>query len=195
MNRVIVFDTETTGLPLHPRAPLAKQPHIIEFGAAVISAVDGSLLEEYQMMINPGMPIPAEITRITGITDSDVAGAPTFEQALPAIRAAFEGVDMAVAHNLAFDRSMLQYALARMAFSLQGDFPWPTRELCTVEAYEADWGRRPRMKELYAAVLGRPLAQTHRALDDVNALLEIVRHEKLYAASGTPSRFSGEATA
>ena len=49
------------------------------------------------------------------------------------------------------------------------------------------------MKELYAAVLGRPLAQTHRALDDVNALLEIVRHEKLYAASGTPSRFSGEA--
>src|SRR5690606_41839439 len=59
----------------------------------------------------PGMPIPAEITRITGITDSDVAGAPTFEQALPAIRAAFEGVDMAVAHNLAFDRSMLQYAL------------------------------------------------------------------------------------
>jgi len=36
------------------------------------------------------------------------------------------------------------------------------------------------MLELYEAVLGKPLAQTHRALDDVKALVEIIQAEALW---------------
>lgn len=169
-HRTLVFDTETTGLPLHAKAPLRKQPQCIEFGA-VLLAGDGSILREYNQLIDPGVPLEAVITKITGITDADLVGMPKFPDVLGAIAELFAEADCAVAHNLAFDRSIVEFELARIDGAV---FTWPAQMLCTVEATMAEWGRRPKMLELYAATLGRPLAQTHRALDDAKALAEIV---------------------
>ncbi len=173
---ILVFDTETTGLTLHPRAPVEKQPRMIEFGAVLIDA-SGAVVEEASMLCNPQEPITPEITKITGLTDADVAGAPTFEQLLPQLRRLFGGARSVVAHNLPFDRAILRGELARCGAE---DFPWPAGEFCTVQMYADAWGRNPRLIELYAEVMGEPLAQTHRALDDVLALVRIIQKEQLW---------------
>ena len=41
---------------------------------------DGEIVEEFTTLVNPGRPIPPEITMITRITDRDVLGAPPFER-------------------------------------------------------------------------------------------------------------------
>ena len=173
----IIFDTETTGLTLHPSADIALQPRMIEFGAVLLSLADGSIVEEASILINPGAPLPAEIVKITGITDDDLRDAPTFVDVLPQIQRTFASASAVVAHNLPFDRAILRGELLRAKIDV---FPWPARETCTVGLYRSEWGRNPRLIELYEATMGRSLAQTHRALDDVKAMVEIIQKEELW---------------
>jgi len=173
--RTIVFDTETTGLPLHAHAPLEAQPHIIEFAAIVLE--DGEPAGDGTLLIHPGMNISPEITRITGLKDEDLKGKPNFRESLPRIRQAFRHCDQVIAHNLRFDKMMLFFELARIGCE---DFDWPTIETCTVETYQELFGFYPKLTYLYQEKIGIPLIQTHRAMDDVKALVQIVQKEKLW---------------
>lgn len=178
---VLVFDTETTGLTLHPDAPLSKQPKIIELGAALLDR-HGSIVDTYNQLIHPQESLSAEITRITGITDEQLVGAPMFAEALPGLRSFFARAHSVFAHNLPFDRAMLRNEALRC--DAWETFPWPRQEFCTVGLHRDAWGRNPKLTELYAETLGKPLPQTHRALDDVLALVEVVLalglHEMAY---------------
>jgi DNA polymerase III epsilon subunit-like protein len=174
---IIVFDTETTGLTLHPQAEVRKQPRMIEFGAALLDPKTGEMRDTMNILINPQEPLSPEIVKITGITDADLKDAYPFSTALPAIRLMFTQATCVVAHNLPFDRAILRGELARLDVL---DFPWPKKELCTVGLHKDDWGRNPKLTELYEATLGKPLAQTHRALDDVMALVEIIQKAELW---------------
>ena len=171
------MDFETTGLNKHPDADLHKQPKAIEFGGVLISLKDGSIKEELNILINPREPLEAIITKITGITNEQLVGQPTFDEALPTIRAMFAKAVGVVAHNLPFDKAILFGELARRNIT---DFPWPPREMCTVGLYREQWGRNPKLIELYESIMGKPLAQTHRALDDVKAMVEFIQKEKLW---------------
>jgi DNA polymerase III epsilon subunit-like protein len=173
--KLLAIDFETTGLMLHPDAKLPLQPRAIEWGAVLVDE-DGTVLEEQSFLINPGQEIEAVITSITGITNEMLADKPRFAEVLPAIRAIMEKADVLAAHNLPFDRSILEVELRHEKCEA---FPWPQRELCTVQAYQQKWGRRPKLLELYEFVIGVPLAQTHRALDDVKALAEIIIKDRL----------------
>lgn len=175
--KALFFDTETTGLTLHPEADVRKQPKMIEFGGILLNLHDGSIDEEFQILINPGEPLEPIITKITGLTDDDLKDAPSFLAALPQIRRPFASARCVVAHNLPFDKAIIKGELARNGLV---HFEWPEREVCTVGLYREQWGRNPKMLELYEAVMGKPLAQTHRALDDVRALVEIAQKEELW---------------
>lgn len=174
---IAVFDTETTGLTLHPDAPLAKQPKIIEFGGVLLDPATGVVVEELSLMVNPQEVITPEITKITGITNEDVADATTFEGVLPQLKAFFSKASAVTAHNLPFDKAMMTNELARVGCS---DFPWPKCEFCTVGLYKEEWGRNPKLTELYEHIMGEKLAQTHRALDDVMALVRIIKTADLH---------------
>jgi DNA polymerase III subunit epsilon len=165
----LIFDTETTGLLLPSDAALDSQPRIIEIGLIRIA---GKKRAEFSWLINPGIPITEEITKITGLRDADVAGAPTFSEVVGELVEAFLGAEQLVAHNLPFDRGMLVTELRRLG--REHAFPYPPRQLCTVAAFEHVKGRRMRLTELYEHALKRPLAQTHRALDDARALEEVL---------------------
>lgn len=174
---MLAYDTETTGLTLHPDADVEKQPKMIEFGGVMLSLDDGSIIEEISLLVDPREPLTEEITKITGLRDEDLKGAPTFLQVLPTLRRLFSNAQVLVAHNLPFDKSIIRGELARNGIQ---HFAWPPRDLCTVGLYKDIWGRNPRLIELYADVMGRPLAQTHRALDDVKALVEIIQKEEIW---------------
>ena len=176
-DRIIVFDTETTGLTLHPDAPLSKQPKIIEFGAVILER--GEVVEEASILINPLEPLTPEIIKITGLTDDDLKGQPPFVDHLPYLSELFYSCGHVMAHNLPFDRAMILNEAARIPSSIP--FPWPERETCTVGLYREQWGRNPKLLQLYEDIMGKPLTQTHRALDDVRALVEIIQEEELWA--------------
>lgn len=182
--RAAVIDWETTGLPLHPDARLSLQPRVIEFGGVLIDEA-GNHLEELSLLIDPEQQISEEITKITGITNDDLVGKPKFVDVLPQIAALVVQADVLIAHNAPFDVFLLELELQRCGH----EFPWPEHTLCTVQAYYEQYGKRPRLVELYEDVIGRPLMQTHRALDDVKALAEVVVKEQLltYYVKGTES--------
>lgn len=96
----IALDIETTGL-----TPGADS--IIEVGAVL--ARDGEIVAEYQTLINPGRPIPHEITRLTHIDDEMVAGQPSFAQIAPGLEA-FVGDRRIVGHSVGFDLGFLRHA-------------------------------------------------------------------------------------
>lgn len=182
----IIFDSETTGLLKHATAQMSAQPKMIEFGAALVDQ-EGELIDTLQLLINPCQPLEAIITKITGLTDEDLFEEPTFKEVWPQIRAFMERADIVIAHNLPFDKGVADFELKRLEVT---DFKWPRYQICTVQENVFEWGRRPKLTELYAYQTGQPLAQTHRAIDDVMALLDVVQKQGILhaihsAAQGT----------
>lgn len=176
MIKVVIFDTETTGLLKPSAMPLEKQPKIIELGIVVVE--DGKKTGEYNWLIDPEEQITAEITKITGIKNEDLIGKPKFREILSEIEEVFAGSNYGIAHNAPFDVGMLTNELLRCA---RTGFPWPEEVLCAVQEYRHEFGGKYcKLVALYEKKMGRPLAQTHRALDDALALYELLHQDNFF---------------
>lgn len=172
-----VWDTETTGLLKPGISDLSQQPHIIELAVAILNPAN-VVLERHSWLIKPPIPISDEIVKITGLTNADLHDKPSFAEVLPEIERVWLGIRRSIAHNAPFDQGMLVNELTRIG--KQHAFPYAPLQVCTVQvASDLYFGRRARMIELYKRVTGRDLAQTHRAMDDVDALVEIVQGMEL----------------
>lgn len=170
---MILIDCETTGLVQPGAVPITQQPHIIEFAAL---ALDDDSLEEkghVHFLCKPPIALPEIITKITGLKDEDLAKQPPFVANYQALVDLVFGERTIVAHNLPFDRSLLSFELARLDKLTQ--FPWPYQHRCTVELTLHFKGHRLKQEALYEMATGHPAEQTHRALDDVRQLAEVVR--------------------
>lgn len=93
----VAFDFETTGLD-------PESDRITE--VAAIRFVNGERDDAYETLVNPQIPIPREITNITGISDEMVAGAPT-ENEVSGKVIDFIADSPIVAHNISFDIQFL----------------------------------------------------------------------------------------
>lgn len=173
--KALIIDFETTGLTLHPDAKPELQPRAIEF-AGVLMDLSGEITDSDSFLINPQQEVSAEITKITSITNEMLATAEPFPRYLDRLRQLFAAANVLVAHNLPFDRAIMAHELKLLEVDA---WPWPAHNICTVQLYEPIWGRRPRLIELYETIMEKKYEQTHRALDDVTALAEIVRKEML----------------
>jgi DNA polymerase III epsilon subunit-like protein len=172
----LVFDTETTGIPKHPNAQMKVQPRAIEFGA-VLCDEEGNVIREFETLFNPGEHLEEIITKITGLTDDDLKDAPTFEHELDIIKRLFAEADVMVAHNLPFDFTIIQLELDRLGVK---DFKWPDVRICTVQEFSEQYGRRPRLEELFEDTMGEKLDQSHRALEDCHALMDVCLKQKVF---------------
>lgn len=109
-DRILVFDTETTGLRF-------GQDEIIQFSAALAAIQDGavSTVEEYNrlLLLPEGKQVPPEITRLTGITTQEIQeqGIPK-EQACREIARLLDGNTLLAAYNAHFDLSFLYHLFA-----------------------------------------------------------------------------------
>ncbi|NLA85704.1 MAG: PHP domain-containing protein, partial [Clostridiales bacterium] len=150
-DEIVVFDIETTGLSSLIDA-------ITEIGAVIMK--DGKEIARFQTFADPGCHIPANITQLTGITDSDVTGAPSQETAVRAFLD-FAGGRVMAAHNASFDIGFIYEVCCRY------DIPYEPSYIDTLALARA---LMPELKShrlnIVADNLGLPAFNHHRASDD-----------------------------
>ena len=166
--KIVLFDTETTGLVRPGPADLKLQPYITEFYACKIDE-EFTMLGEVDTLIRPPIKIPDEVIKISGITDEMVKESPVFPMVFSQLASFFTGVDILVAHNLPFDRDVLKNELLRIDKLLK--FPWPRHHLCTVEKTYHLRGHRLKLSQLHELATGQGHSGAHRAKNDVFALV------------------------
>ena len=169
-DRLVLFDTETTGLQY-------ARDEIIEFAAVVVERVNGvpKVVQEYDELIalTPGGFVPPKIEQLTGISTQDLR-----EKGLPKTRVArdiaemIRGNTLLLAYNAHFDLSFLFYFLLRHgdATILKGK---DKLDLFTV--YK---DRKPFPHKLCNAIeaygLTGKVVNSHRAVDDVLATVAVM---------------------
>jgi DNA polymerase III epsilon subunit family exonuclease len=99
-----IIDTETTGM----RPPYSR---VVDVG--IIRIEQGLVVDRFETLLNPGTYIPSSISRFTGITDSDVATAPQFEDVALRVRELLAGA-VFVAHNASFDYNFIASEFKRI---------------------------------------------------------------------------------
>lgn len=149
----VAFDIETTGLKVEKDA-------ITEIGAVICR--NGKLCETFNTFVDPQMHISAEITHLTGIKDSDVAGAPKLKEALEAFLD-FVGDRPLVAHNADFDMGFISAGCDKY------NIPCNYTYLDTLVMAQNLLPELKRYKlDIVANHLGLPEFNHHRASDDAS---------------------------
>ena len=169
-DRLVLFDTETTGL-------LYNRDEIIEFAAVVVERIDGepTVVREYDELVSlsPGMFVPPKIEQLTGISTQDIR-----ERGLPKTRVCrdiaemIQGNTLLLAYNAHFDLSFLFYMLLR-----DGD-PAILKGKDKLDLLTVYKDRRPYPHKLCSAIeaygLTGKVVNSHRAVDDVIATVAVM---------------------
>src|SRR5213078_791376 len=157
-SRFAVVDVETTG----GRGGAQNGGRILEVAVAILEG--GTVHLAFEALLDPGIPIPPWVARLTGITDGLVVGRPRFEDVAAGLGRALEA-GVFVAHNARFDWRFLAVECATVGV------PAPVgKPLCTVRL------TRRLVPEL-----------RHRGLDHVAAFFGVdnpARHRACGAALG-----------
>ncbi|MBQ2608791.1 MAG: PolC-type DNA polymerase III [Butyrivibrio sp.] len=147
----VVFDIETTGF-----SPIKNK--IIEIGAVKVR--NGEILERFSEFINPEVPIPYRITKLTSITDDMVIDAPTREVIIPRF-VEFCKDAVLVGHNVGFDISFINQNCKELGIDVDYttvDTLWLSRYFFPLQAKHT--------LDAVAKTLGVVLEHHHRAVDD-----------------------------
>lgn len=162
LRRPIAFiDLETTGINV-------STDRIVEISILKISP--GGKEEWMSAKINPEMPIPPKSTAIHGITDADVANAPTFREIAKNLAAFLEGSDLAGYNAVKFDIPVLAEEFLRVNF----DFTFRKRKYIDVQVIF----HKKEQRTLAAAYLfycNRNLENAHSSKADVAATFEVLK--------------------
>jgi DNA polymerase III epsilon subunit-like protein len=166
---IIIFDTETTDLSKAEGADLKHQPHMTEIYCYKVNKKLKEV-DTFHSLIKPPIPIPAFITKLTGIDDYKLRNAPSFLEIAKDLAFFFLGCRVIVAHNLSYDLKMIRFEMARIGKEF--NFPYPPIHFCNVEQSLHIRGHRLKNDELYEIATGKKLLKSHRAEVDVMATFE-----------------------
>jgi DNA polymerase-3 subunit epsilon len=203
--KVIVFDTETTGLPADQNAPLSdlsKWPYIIQLSFMVFDTKTKEILEysDHIIQLDTTVDISPGSIAIHQITAqrSQAEGIP-IQQALAHLADNMSEADIIVGHNILFDKRMLMVELTRNKMKsclYKNGLPIPeyctmkrTTELCKIPTTNKKTGeiynKYPTLSELHNQLFCRKPRGTHNAIADVMICLRcyIMLTEKYDIAS------------
>jgi DNA polymerase III epsilon subunit-like protein len=171
----LVIDTETTGLIDNPARRLAIQPEIISFASLNVTLSDGDIFNEYYRVFQPKKPVSAEITKITGFTNSILANAPSIEDYLDDIKERIEDAPILIGQNIQFDINMVNLECQRYDKVIK----WPMSiDLVQHAIYLR--GYRLTLTNLHIELFGTTFPEAHKALEDarITAKCAIEMHKR-----------------
>ena len=162
LKRPLVFiDLETTGINV-------ASDRIVEISSLKISP-NGN--EQWMTtLVNPGIPIPPKVTAIHGISDADVAEAPTFKEIAKNLTSFLEGCDLAGFNAMKFDIPVLAEEFLRANV----DFNFTKRKYIDVQVIF----HKKEQRTLEAAVkfyCKKELENAHSAKADTEATYEVLK--------------------
>lgn len=163
---LIVFDLETTGLDL-------VKDRIIQI--SYIKVYPDGKEERSNQFVNPERSIPQEVVDITGITDADVANAPTFKMLATDLANKFQGCDFAGFNSNHFDVPMLAEEFLRAGI----DFDFSKCNLIDVQTIFHKMERR-NLAAAYKFYCGRKMEDdfvAHKADQDTEATYRVLQGE------------------
>ncbi len=150
----IVLDTETTGLD-------TKIARVIQIGAVRISKGVLQDHDAFDQLVNPGIPIPPETTRIHGLSDADVAGAGSFNDVRPDLER-WMGRSIMLGFSIGFDLAVLSKEYERAGVHWRAPRSLDVRHLAKLVAPEL-----PDLSlDTIAGWLGIEVTDRHQALGD-----------------------------
>lgn len=162
-NPIIFFDLETTGINI-------VSDRIVQI--AYHKVYPNGKEESKCMLINPGMPIPAEATAIHKITNEDVADCPTFKQVVNEIVKDFEGCDLAGYNSNRFDIPLLAEEFLRA----EADIDLSRRKFVDVQVIFHKKEQRT-LSAAYKFYCDKDLEGAHDASVDTMATYEILQSQ------------------
>ena len=171
----VVLDLETSGGAPHLGA------QITEVGAVKVRG--GEVLGRFQTFINPGTPIPAFITDLTGITDEMVSSSPRIAEVFPTLLEFLgsEKETVFVAHNAPFDLSFLK------AVTTNSQCWWPKFRVIDTAKLARRILTRDEVVNCKLGTLAEffktEVSPNHRALDDALATVDVL-HALIERAAG-----------
>jgi len=165
--RFVAFDFETTGL-----SPASDR--VVEIGALAFRASrDGGTWKPvpdgaYETLVNPGRPIPPEVSALHGIDDLTVSSAPSFAEAASAFLPFIEG-SILIAHNAPFDLGFLYAEVARASIERPINPAYDTIEI----ARTAISGLPSYSLKALAKAFGIAQNAAHRGGDDARVCMDV----------------------
>lgn len=185
----LIFDTETTGLPIRDDAPLTdfeNWPRAVQI-AWQLHDVGGSLIEASDFVIKPdGFDIPYNAAKVHGIT-TEVAEhyGVSLNEGMDAFSKAVKQSKFLVGHNIQFDINILgcEYLRLEQDNLLEGlpsiDTSKETTNFCQLPGGKGGGFKFPKLEELHQKLFGQGFAEAHNAAADVEAttrcFLELIR--------------------
>lgn len=161
VSQAVVLDTETTGLD--PASDKIIELALVKFEYSRATGEVGRVLEVYDGLEDPGVPIPRESTALHGITDEMVRGQRLDEAAIERL---LDGVGLVIAHNAEFDRPFVERRLRGLDSLAWG---------CSLREVPWDEVGIGSGKLEYLAYRYGFFFDAHRAEIDCRAVLEVLR--------------------
>jgi len=201
--RLLIFDTETTGLPKNYKKQAVEEPnnwpHIVSISWVILDAISNVIESQKSFTIKPdGWVISTEVSKIHGITHEHAmtVGVPLIE-AMTSFTA--EKYDCLIAHNIDFDYNVIMHAYYwdlknQLSHKLMICPRKCTMKLATdICKFSGNWGKHrwPKLCELYEFTFHRKPISTslHSSLYDTLILAEVIQHnEELRYKMGLPTK-------
>lgn len=193
---ILFFDTETTGffidrLPVdHP-----DQPYIVQL-AGQLCEEDGEPVAGFSFIVDPGVEIPTRASDVHGVTNERAAKfGVSPEYALQAFTHLYQRADVVCAHNIKFDKGVMEAAIARHYGKVM---PLRKNLYCTMEgakpiinlpptdrmkAAGMTSPKPPKLEECIKHFFNEELTGAHDAMIDVTACQRVYLHLKTLGAT------------
>ncbi|MDD5174567.1 MAG: exonuclease domain-containing protein, partial [Candidatus Omnitrophica bacterium] len=144
-----------------------EKDRIVEIG--MIKIMPDGTRETYIKRVNPGMPIPANVTKIINITNEDVKDAPRFKDIAREVSAFIGDSDLGGFNVLRFDIPLLE----RELYEAGVNFNWRSRAVYDAQKVYHVHEKRDLMAA-YLLYCGKKLENAHSALNDADATVDIL---------------------
>jgi len=176
--KIIVFDTETTGLPESFKAPVsqtAKYPYIVQLSWIVYDTMESTVERIQDHIINCGVDIPMDATNIHGITNqmSQQKGI-SINAAMDLFDIDLNLSDMVVAHNISFDKKMYMVEAIRnnrISYITPDKMSYCTMmktiRICNIKKPSSNGLKYPKLVELHNVLFNSTPNGLHNSLVDV----------------------------